>query len=109
MPEPPCLEGVHWRVLKDPVKVAPSQLRALEQLLIKRVDPGTCRRRTAGKVTSSGDRIAVNRPLQTIRQQHKVVYCECNDWRSASEKDRDYCERSDRQRGVYRCSGEFCR
>jgi Eukaryotic-type carbonic anhydrase len=105
MPEPPCIEGTHWRVLKEPIPVAPSQLRALEQLLIQRVDPSTCQRpSTAGKVTG-GNRIAVNRPLQTNSPAHRLVYCECADWTSKSAKDAAYCQLTPDRRGVYRFSG----
>jgi Eukaryotic-type carbonic anhydrase len=89
-PEPPCLEETNWRVLKDPIKVAPSQLSAMKELLVRRIDPKTCVRATAGKRTGTSG-IAVNRPLQTSTPSHEMDYCECDDWRSRSAQDVAYC------------------
>jgi hypothetical protein len=73
MPEPPCLETVHWRVMRLPIKVAPSQIRALEDLLSQRIDPSTCEAFTAGR-PRGGDSTAVDvsRPLQSTRPIHWV-------------------------------------
>jgi hypothetical protein len=108
MPEPPCLAGTHWRVLKDPIMVAPSQLRALEKLLIERIDPATCQYHTAGKVTTTKAKpktIVVNRPLQTTTTAHQLVYCECIDWTSKSAQDVAYCQLSAAERRVFPFSG----
>jgi hypothetical protein len=113
MTEPPCLVGTHWRVLKNAVRVAPSQLRELERLLRTRIDPITCQRNsTAGALVTARSAtgvqfpsIAVNRPLQTTSQNHKAVYCECIDWESKSEDDLAYCRLRATQRGVLKYSG----
>lgn len=104
MPEPPCFEGVHWRVLKDAIKVAPSQLRALEKLLANRLDPVTCERYTAGRrrfPNRDPERLAVNRPLQTVTEKHNLVYCECADFVSRAENDQAYCKLNMTERGVF--------
>lgn len=103
-PEPPCFEGVHWRVLKDPIKVAPSQLRSLEKLLYNRIDPVTCQRYTAGTrrfPNRDPERLAYNRPLQTVTDEHKLMYCECADFKSRAENDLAYCNLTMAERGVF--------
>jgi hypothetical protein len=103
MPEPPCITFAHWRVLKDPIKVAPAQIRALELLLMRRVDRATCQRYTAGKVVANT--IFVNRPIQTNSIRHQLVFCECEDWVSVSKQDQAYCSLPARERGVFRFGG----
>lgn len=97
--EPPCIENAHWRVLKDPVKVAPSQINTLKSILINRIDPNTCTPYTAARVDSDGS-VNVNRPLQTTRPSHRLVYCECIDWESNLLTDIAYCQLSPEERGV---------
>jgi Eukaryotic-type carbonic anhydrase len=95
MPEPPCIEGVHWRVLSSPIKVAPRQLRALHYLLKHRIDPDTCESYTAtALVEPNGEKVKANRPIQTTTNLHNLVYCECTDWNSKSEKDKAVCAES---------------
>ena len=98
-PEPPCIEGVHWRVLKDPIIVAPSQIEELKSLLTNRVDPATCQPYTAARVEADGS-VHVNRPLQRRRPSHKLVYCECLDWESKGTLDKEYCKLPPKERGV---------
>lgn len=97
--EPPCIEGVHWRVLKDPAKVAPSQISALQSLLVNRVDPDTCKPYTAARIGPDGSP-HVNRPIQRRRPYHLLVYCECIDWESFTKSDRAYCKLPTNERGV---------
>jgi len=93
MPEPPCLEGVHWRVLRKPVKVSPGQLRKLHNLLNNRLNPETCQKETAGKPKEPGSKkVLVNRPIQLTTRKHKLVYCACDNWKSKSKEDEDYCK-----------------
>lgn len=102
MPEPPCVHYAHWRVMRLPIKVAPSQIRTLESLLADRIDPDSCEAYTAGR-PRGGNSIAVdvNRPIQTNRPKHKLVYCECQDWEPKLPKDKEYCELSMEERGVF--------
>ena len=100
--EPPCVQTVHWRVMRVPIKVAPSQIRALETLLSERIDPETCEKDTAGRPRADNSTaVDVNRPLQTSRPSHKLVYCECEDWESNLPADREYCSLSKAERGVF--------
>ena len=48
LPEPPCFETVHWRIIKDSVRVSPDQMDRLEKLFYNRVNPETCKKETAG-------------------------------------------------------------
>jgi len=99
---PPCLQTVEWRVLKNPIKVAPSQIRLLELMIAKRINPETCEYDTAGKQREDGNwRVDVNRPSQTTTSAHKLVYCECVNWKSKTANDREYCRLPMEQRGVY--------
>lgn len=87
---PPCFETVHWRVLKDPIKVSPQQIIDIESLLANRVDPNTCKKYTAGKPIGS-NAVDVNRPIQTNSGGHKLVFCECINWMSRSKDDQAWC------------------
>jgi hypothetical protein len=104
-PEPPCVEGVHWRVLKDPVKVAPSQLADLRSLLANRVDPVTCSPYTAARMEADGS-VHANRPLQLRRPSHLLVFCECVDWEPSLSTDQVFCTLPPEERGVVTRSKE---
>lgn len=93
------MEQVHWRVLKDPAIVAPSQIEQLQRLLVDRIDPGTCQPYTAARIESDGS-VFVNRPLQKWRPSHLLVYCECTDWDPTGQVDRAFCELPAEERGV---------
>ena len=91
-------------MLKDPIKVAPSQLQSLEKLLYNRIDPVTCQRYTAGTrrfPNREPERLAYNRPLQTVTDEHKLMYCECADFTSRAENDLAYCNLTMAERGVF--------
>jgi len=101
MPEPPCIETVHWRVMKDPVRVAPRQIEKLERLLLRRLNPDTCERDSAGKPRPPHNKLRdVARPLQTTTREHVLVYCECDDWQSKTVNDKLYCNQTKAERGV---------
>jgi Eukaryotic-type carbonic anhydrase len=105
--EPPCIETTHWRVLSNPIKVSPSQLRALHYLLKERIDPNTCEPDTAAfRQSPEADQVKVNRPIQTPSEFHQLVYCECSDWKPKGEKDQAFCELPRRDRGVLIYAGE---
>lgn len=89
---PPCFETVHWRNMKDPVKVNKRQIDELNRLLAWRLDPDTCEKNTAGIVSDDGNRVNLNRDLQYTHKQHRAVFCECKDWPSKFEGDRAWCE-----------------
>jgi hypothetical protein len=96
---PPCFETVHWRVMKDPIRIHPDQLVELERLLAWRIAPkgsefNECDRDTAGRERpeSNGNAVDLNRPLQSYSNIHRKVFCECNDWDSKWKEDRDWCE-----------------
>lgn len=87
---PPCYDTAHWRVYKDPIRVAPHQMRELERLIAWRTG-GDCAIDTAGKPTDTPDRVDVSRPLQSYHKQHRMVFCECKDWPSKFPADRQWC------------------
>jgi hypothetical protein len=97
--EPPCLEYVHWRVLRLPVKISLSQFERLNALFQNRLNPSTCQKQTAGR--SVNGTIDVHRPLQTATSAHELVYCECANWHSPEPNDVAYCNLTMEQRGVF--------
>ena len=89
---PPCYETAHWRVFKDPIRVASHQMRELERLIAWRLDD-SCNKDTAGRPREDGnpDAVDVNRPLQKYHNLHRKVFCECQDWPSKFPADRTWC------------------
>lgn len=87
---PPCYDTAHWRVMKDPIRLAPHQMRELERLIAWRTGD-TCEVDTAGKPTDDPDRVDVARPLQSYHKLHRLVFCECQDWPSKFTADRQWC------------------
>jgi hypothetical protein len=88
---PPCFETAHWRILKDPIRVAPHQMRELERLTAWRLGD-ECTVDTAGKPRPGNpDAVDVNRPLQGYHNLHRKVFCECQDWPSKFPQDREWC------------------
>jgi len=92
---PPCWEVVHWRVMKDPIKVHKRQIRELNRLLAWRRSPSganRCQPDTAGVLSRNGKRVALNREIQYYHTQHRKVFCECKDWPSKFEGDQEWCK-----------------
>jgi hypothetical protein len=88
---PPCYDTAHWRVLKDPIRVAPHQMRELERLIAWRLG-NNCRVDTAGRPRDGNpDAVDVNRPVQSYHKLHRKVFCECQDWPSKFPGDREWC------------------
>lgn len=95
---PPCSEVVNWRVMKDPIRVHPDQIKELERLLARRISPKgstfkECQNDSAGKLRPgrNGDAVDLNRPLQSIHSFHRMVFCECKDWKSNFLEDKQWC------------------
>jgi Eukaryotic-type carbonic anhydrase len=98
---PPCFaQSVHWRVMKNSIRVSPEQIRLLEDLIANRINPSTCSRETAAAPRSGTDRVNVNRPLQYLSSGHRAVFCECIDWESTMPADIAWCKLSMPERGV---------
>lgn len=96
---PPCFGTAHYRVMKDPIRVHPTQVAELERLLAWRISPKgsgfkECENDTAGKsrAGSNGNAVDLNRPLQSYSNIHRKVFCECDDWDSKFQEDIDWCE-----------------
>jgi hypothetical protein len=88
---PPCYDTAHWRILKDPIRVAPHQMRELERLTAWRIGDN-CEADTAGKPREGNpDAVDVARPLQSYHKLHRKVFCECQDWPSKFPLDRTWC------------------
>ncbi|KAG7370840.1 Eukaryotic-type carbonic anhydrase [Nitzschia inconspicua] len=93
MTVPPCYTVNHWRVMKDPVRVAKHQITELERLLAWRLND-KCEASTAGRPREGNpDAVDVNRPLQEIKRGHRLVFCECQNWPSKFPKEREWCNR----------------
>ena len=96
---PPCFETVHYRILKDPLRIHPDQLAEVERLLAWRIAPkgskfNECQRDSAGRERqgTNGNAVDLNRPLQGYSNIHRKVFCECNDWISKWKEDREWCK-----------------
>jgi len=93
MTVPPCYSVNHWRVMKDPIRVAKHQITELERLLAWRIN-GKCKPSTAGKERKNNpDAVDVNRPLQELQKGHRMVFCECQDWPSKFPQERNWCDK----------------
>jgi hypothetical protein len=99
---PPCYEKAHYRVMKDYIRVHPSQIAELERLIAKRIAPKHSEKRECQPDTAGRDRgdnrVGVNRPLQSRTGKHKTTFCECKDWKSKFGADRQWCEKSSDER-----------
>lgn len=93
MTVPPCYSVNHWRVMKDPIRVAKHQITELERLLAWRIND-QCKSSTAGKPRRNNpDAVDVNRPLQELQKGHRMVFCECQDWPSKFPQERAWCDK----------------
>ena len=89
---PPCYDTAHWRIFKDPIRVAPHQMRELERLIAWRLG-NQCQVDTAGRPREGNpDAVDGNRPLQSFHKLHRKVFCECQDWPSKFPADRSWCK-----------------
>jgi len=102
---PPCYETVHYRVMKDPIRIHPIQLAELERLLAWRIAPkgskfNECKPDTAGRQRSgsNGNAVDLNRPIQEYHNIHRKVFCECKDWKSKWKQDQNWCRLSKSQK-----------
>lgn len=89
---PPCWETVHWRVMKDPIVVHQRQIAEIHRLLAWRLNKNSCQVDTAGVVSDDGNRVRMDREVQYMHKQHRQVFCECKDWPSKFEGDREWCD-----------------
>jgi hypothetical protein len=89
---PPCFETVHWRPMKDPIRVHKRQIAELNRLLAWRLNPDTCEVDTAGVLSDDGNTIKANREIQYYHELHRMVFCECKDWPSKFEGDKEWCD-----------------
>jgi len=97
---PPCKDQVHWRVMKDPIPVARRQIAELERLMAERIAPensrfNECEPDNAGTVRpdTNGTKFDFARPTQEFHKVHRKVFCECKNWKSKFQEDKDWCER----------------
>jgi len=73
---PPCWETVHWRVMKDPIRVHQRQIDELNRLLAWRLSPdgdNECEVDTAGRLASDGDHVDMNRDVQYLGSLRKLL------------------------------------
>ncbi|GAX10104.1 hypothetical protein FisN_3Lh293 [Fistulifera solaris] len=88
---PPCWEVVHWRVMKDPIRVHKRQIDELNRLLAWRLNPDTCQSDTAGVVSDDGNTVDLSREVMYYHDQHRKVFCECPAWPSQFPGDQEWC------------------
>ena len=88
---PPCRQVVHWRVMKDPIRVHERQIAELNRLLAWRINEDTCTAETAGVLSEDGNKVNVNREIQYTHRNHRKVFCECKDWPSQFLNDQIWC------------------
>ena len=97
MTVPPCKDQAHFRLMKDPIIVPPSQIEELERLLIERIAPTDskfkeCEPDHAGAPReNTTDKFDFVRPLQQPHKLHRMVFCECKDWKSLFIEDKQWC------------------
>lgn len=102
---PPCKDQVHWRIMKDPIRVARRQIEELERLQMERIAPEGSRFRECKTDHAGARRRDVNgtrvegkydfaRPVQAYHKLHRKVFCECKDWKSKFPADRAWCNRN---------------
>jgi hypothetical protein len=89
---PPCREFVHWRIMKDPIRVHPRQIVELNRLLAWRRNPTTCDVDTAGVRSPDGNSVKLDRDIQYNHKGHRDVFCECKDWPSKFDGDKEWCK-----------------
>jgi len=97
---PPCKDQVHLRIMKDPIQVAQRQIDELERLMFERISPDDadfkrCEPDHAGAPRAdTTDKFDFVRPIQQNHKLHRKVLCECKDWKSKFDADREWCKRS---------------
>lgn len=85
----------HWRVMKDPIRVSQRQIDEMHRLLRERIAPlgdpvKSCQADTAAAVDNEGH-VNVARPLQKTHSAHFKTFCECQDWESKWNEDKNWC------------------
>lgn len=95
---PPCMEVVHWRIMKDPIRVHPRQIVELNRLLAHRRAPkgqlNECKIDTAGILQGdNNEKVKLNRDIQYTHKGHRMVFCECQDWPSVFDGDQQWCKK----------------
>lgn len=78
--EPPCSEGVTWRIVDVPMKISPTQLFRLKRLMFDHVDPNTC------QLTSTHYEESNARPTQPYRGGG-IHRCRRSDYASDMERE----------------------
>jgi len=93
----------NWRVMKDPIRVSHRQIKEMHRLLKERIAPiddplRPCQPDTAAKPhPDDANKVWVARPLQSTRDQHDMMFCDCK-WRSKWPEDEAWCKREQLER-----------
>ena len=83
---------MHWRVMRDPIRVHPRQIQEMERVIRERIasplEGGNfcCKPDTVAGVLPDG-RISVAQPIQEFTNAHAMTLCECKDWKSKWPED----------------------
>lgn len=92
--------------MKDPIRVSHRQINEMHRLIKNRIAPPNdpirpCQPDTAAKPdTNDPTKISVARPLQSTHKAHFKVFCECQDWGSKWDEDKQWC-RNDQMARYY--------
>jgi Eukaryotic-type carbonic anhydrase len=105
--KPPCYgrfvsgsrkQTLHWRVMKDPIRVSHRQINEMHRLIKERIAPKdsptkACKPDTGAAPDPEGDpnKVWVARPLQSFSTPHWAVFCDCASWGSKFEEDKRWC------------------
>jgi carbonic anhydrase len=72
---PPCTENVDWRILQNPLYVAPAQIEQIKKLTYMYLN-SNCELATVGVKLNNGCAVGVNRPLQSLSTKHELKKCD---------------------------------
>jgi len=87
----------NWRIMKDPIRVSQRQIDEMHRLIRERIAPPddplvACRKDTAAAPDPDDPKkVNVARPLMHYGKAHHKVFCECENWGSKFEEDKQWC------------------
>jgi len=72
---PPCMDNVHWRVMRTPLQISPTQLKITKYMIAAHIDEN-CQLASVGRPKTDGScEVVVNRELQKLTTKHQLTDC----------------------------------